>query len=86
MTQELDEILVRAKRIETKLTGYLESQGYEAGGMKPVWTGTVIEVPTPSVSIRDCVSVIPEGEYGWLPVMCGETMLCRISLGDRRSV
>ena len=50
----------RTRRIETRLTKYLAHLGFETGARKPVWAGGVVEVPSPSTSLVDCLSVVPD--------------------------
>jgi hypothetical protein len=51
----------RSRRIETRLTKYLASIGFETGSRKPVWVSDgVVEAPSPACSIVDCLAVVPE--------------------------
>lgn len=53
------EILDRCRRIETRLTRWLESQGVETRSMRPVWRRGVIHVHSIDTSLRDMLSVVP---------------------------
>lgn len=61
--QYLKEIAARGKRIETRLTKYLISVGFESGSRLPFWLNNEVHVPTPSASLQDILQVIPPG---WL--------------------
>ena len=61
VTDQTQETLDRARRIETRLTKYLEAIGFETGARKPVWNGDGVEVPSPATSLTDCLAAIPEG-------------------------
>lgn len=53
------EVTDRLRRIETRLTGFMQWSGYETGSDRPTWADGVIHVPTPGVSLRDIMAVIP---------------------------
>ena len=60
LTDTVQEIVDRARRIETRLTRYLTTIGCETGARKPAWDASGrIEVPSPAASIVDCVAAIP---------------------------
>lgn len=54
------EILDRTRRIETRLTRYMEARGFDTQVQRPRWedNGT-IHAPTSSISLKDCLAVIP---------------------------
>ena len=54
------EVKDRVRRIETRLTGFMQWSGYNPGSEKPVWhpEGRV-SIPTPGVSLRDMLAVVP---------------------------
>ena len=78
MDPALKEITDRTRRIETRLTRYLESRGFDTQVQKPTWVGPGrIEVPTRACSLGDCLSVVP---HNWDPdeeimVYCGKDLL-----------
>lgn len=53
------ETLDRTRRIETRLTKYLEQTGFDTGIQRPTWGDGKISVPTPACSLRDCLAVVP---------------------------
>jgi hypothetical protein len=57
---DLKEIKDRLRRTETRVTKWLESQGFETGVQRPHWEAGKIEVPSSSCSIKDLLSAIPE--------------------------
>lgn len=56
---QLNEIMDRCRRIETRLTKYLEQQGFDTRVRRPEWDDGDIIVPSLTVSMQDCVSVVP---------------------------
>lgn len=56
----LREVRDRTRRIETRLTKWLEAEGFETKVQRPVWRGDGrLDVPTRSCSLADCLSVVP---------------------------
>jgi hypothetical protein len=50
----------RTRRIETRLTKWLVSEGFETGSQLPVWYDDgVVEVPSRATSLTDIQSVVP---------------------------
>lgn len=58
-TNILMEVLDRTRRIETRLTKFMEASGFDTKVRRPLWNGEAIIVPSPATSLRDCLSVIP---------------------------
>lgn len=61
---QLNEIMDRCRRIETRLTKYLENQGFDTKVRRPEWDDGDIIVPSLTVSMQDCLSVVP---HDWSP-------------------
>ena len=61
---QVQEILDRTRRIETRLTSYLVRQGEPTFAAKPTWDGVrrCINVPTLDCSIGSCMGVVPGDE------------------------
>lgn len=57
----VQESVDRTRRIETRLTKYLTSIGFETGAKRPEWVDGAIEAPSVATSLADLLSVIPEG-------------------------
>lgn len=58
---DLKEISDRCRRIETRLTKFLEGQGFETKAQKPEWkTAGEIHIPSMSCSVKDILAVIPD--------------------------
>lgn len=57
---EKKEVMERLRRVETRLTKYMEAQGFDTQTKKPVWMGVgVIEVPTDGVTLRAVKEIVP---------------------------
>ncbi len=50
----------RVRRIETRMTKFMEAHGFDTQVQRPTWNGGVIHAPTSSISLRDCLAVIPD--------------------------
>lgn len=83
MTEEvLTEVRDRMRRVETRLTRFLEEKGFDTGIQRPEWTQGVVTVPTPAVSLRDVLAVIPRR---WpadqsVTVRCGSDVLLTVQV------
>lgn len=67
MTQERDrigEIQDRLRRIETRLTKYMQERGFETQVQVPIYEGPNDRITIPSLDVRlkDVLAVIPDGE------------------------
>jgi hypothetical protein len=56
---KLEEILARSKRIETRLTRYLEAQGMDTGILRPFWQDGKIITPSPAVTLENVAQIVP---------------------------
>jgi hypothetical protein len=56
------EILDRCRRIETRLTKFLEQQGFDTETRRPVFHSatSTLDVPSPEVSLKDCLAAVPQ--------------------------
>jgi hypothetical protein len=53
------ELRDRMRRIETRMTRFMEAHGFDTKIQRPQWDHGFIHVPTASVSLKDCLDVIP---------------------------
>jgi hypothetical protein len=53
------EILDRCRRIETRLTRYLEREGMDTKVQRPIWNNGLIHINSLDTSLRDIVALIP---------------------------
>lgn len=53
------EAIDRLRRMETRMTGFMQWMGYDTGSDRPVWANGIVNVPTPGASLRDIMAVIP---------------------------
>lgn len=69
LEQRVKEIQDRCRRVETRLTRFLETQGFDTQRKMPIFRGNVVEVPSMECSIADIISVLPadiEYETVWV--------------------
>lgn len=79
------EALDRLRRIETRLTKYLETQGVETVIRRPLWDGDgIIRVPSPGTSLSEILSVIPTSwpDEANVAVLCKGKYLCSLRRVD----
>lgn len=55
------EVVQRSRRIETRLTRLLESEGVQTGIQRPWWVEGKVMIPSPMTTIDAILNVIPEG-------------------------
>lgn len=61
------ELVDRARRTETRLTRFIEAQGFETGVRKPYWSDGAVVVPSFYTTLQDIIACVPDGhteEYG----------------------
>jgi hypothetical protein len=76
---EMKEVVDRCRRMETRLTRFLETQGFDTQVKRAEWRAQdgVVVVPSPSVSLKEILMMVP---YDWdsaVPIRVehkGETM------------
>lgn len=57
----MQEVLDRCRRMETRLTRFLETQGFDTQTQRATWRDDgVISVPSASASFREIVALIPD--------------------------
>jgi len=81
----LTEIKDRLKRLETRSTKFFESQGFNTGVERPIWRGITgtsdvsrIDLPTPNVSIKDIMAVIPDNYVEEVDLYCGGELIATV--------
>lgn len=76
------EILQRSRRIETRLTRLLETEGISTGIQRPWWMDDRVMIPSPMTTIDAILKVIPQGWPTPAQVVLredqGHRVLCRI--------
>lgn len=56
---KMTEVVDRCRRMETRLTKYLESTGFDTGTKRPVWRDGTIVVPSVDCTLRSLLDVVP---------------------------
>jgi hypothetical protein len=59
MSDKLNEIADRCRRIETRLTKYMEAQGFDAQTRKPKFKDGAMYIPSLDASLRDVLAALP---------------------------
>lgn len=49
----------RLRRVETRLTKFMEWSGFDTDIQRPVWTNGKLDLPSDAQSVRDCLAYIP---------------------------
>jgi hypothetical protein len=80
------EILQRSRRIETRLTRLLETEGIQTGIQRPWWMDDKVIIPSPTVTLDAVLKCIPENWHNPVPVSFKEDqriiILCRILMSS----
>ena len=56
---DMKEVVDRCRRMETRLTRFLESQGFDTQVKRATWRDGTLVVPSPSVSLKEILATIP---------------------------
>src|SRR5215471_16975503 len=76
------ETVQRCRRMETRLTRFLEAEGLQTGILRPWWSDDRVMIPSPTTTIDAILKCIPEGWHGPAPVVFKEDsqymVVCRI--------
>ena len=79
----LDEIVERTRRTETRLTKYMEKQGFETRVERAAWTRSgTISVPSPAVSFSEVLKAIPPDLGRAVSITCKGELLASVRLPD----
>jgi hypothetical protein len=58
--EKVSECVDRCRRVETRVTKFLEEQGFDTGVQRPVWGSTgYVDLPSPAVSMKDILATVP---------------------------
>lgn len=60
LQRDIIEIKDRTRRIETRVTRWLESQGFDTEVKRPTWSDGAIIAPTRACSLNDCLAAVPD--------------------------
>lgn len=75
----IQETADRTRRIETKLTRALASQGFDVQTSKPLWVEPdMLIIPSRSVSLGDCLTTVPLPYTGYMRVVCDGQVIAHI--------
>ena len=59
--QQAKEVVDRLRRLETRVTKFMEAQGFETQARRPRWSEDgIVAIPNPSCAIKDFMATIPE--------------------------
>lgn len=56
---QLQEVVDRCRRMETRLTKFLETQGFDTKVRRPLWRNGEVIVPSMATSLHDVLATIP---------------------------
>lgn len=59
--QILSELRDRMRRVETRLTKFMEAQGFDTGTKRSRWDRGVVHVPSAQTGLKDILETIPPG-------------------------
>lgn len=78
----ISEILDRCRRIESRLTSFINKAGFTTKAKKPTWDGRDMSVTIPSreVSLDEVLAAIPDGITDDVAVVFAGKTYCVIAL------
>lgn len=78
----INEILDRSRRIESRLTAFINKAGFTTSNKKPEWDGRDLSVTIPSreVSLDEVLAAIPDGVTDDVAVVFAGKTYCVIAL------
>lgn len=57
---QIKEVVDRCRRIETRVTKFLEAQGFDTKVRRPEWSDEgIVTIPSLACSIKDCMAAVP---------------------------
>ena len=59
----------RLRRIETRLTRFMEAQGFDTEVRRPVFNAGHLDIPTDATSLRDILAAVPPDWDGGVVVL-----------------
>ena len=78
--EQLQEVVDRTRRIETRLTRYLKEQGFDTHPARIVFSQGDVQVPSKDCTLREIISVIPEDWDGEVFVMLGSDHIATLQV------
>jgi hypothetical protein len=80
--EEQREIRDRLRRIETKVTNFLEANGFDTKNQKPVYSGGQLVVPSIQCTLAEVLMAIPDNQ-GRVDVYNGTDFVCVVEKPDK---
>jgi hypothetical protein len=78
------EVLQRSRRIETRLTRLLETEGIQTGIQRPWWINDTVMVPSPTITLDAVLRCIPDNWFKPVPVVIKEDqtliVMCHVQM------
>lgn len=69
----------RVRRIEKRLTRYMEHQGFDTQTAKAQWVEGAVRVPSPAISLQEVLAAIPQSYSGvMVPVCIGDELIATL--------
>jgi hypothetical protein len=60
----LKEMTDRLRRMETRLTRFMEAMGFDTEVRRPQFRDGLLDLPTDAASVRDCLAAVPAHWHG----------------------
>jgi hypothetical protein len=78
MTDHIQEVLDRTRRIETRLTRFMTEQGFDPRGEQPIYhpDERLLTVPSRKIAMQECLEAIPPGVL--VTVTCGGEEIAQV--------
>lgn len=72
------EILQRARRIETRLTGLIVAMGYDTESQRPTLVDGRVQLPSRHTSMQQVIDIIPDDSVGPVEVYIGDRLIAMV--------
>jgi hypothetical protein len=84
LSPEMREVLDRLRRIETRVTRFLETQGFDTQVQRPKWDEAThtLYIPSMGVSLRDILLAIPPQRSQLILVKHKGDLVCTLHVPD----
>jgi predicted NAD/FAD-binding protein len=84
LQRDVNETRDRTRRVETRITKYLETQGFDTQVRRGQWLPalSIIEVPARDVTLREIIELLPAGHSERVPVVIKNDVVLWVQRDD----
>ena len=83
IADKISDVHLRMRRIETRLTKYIEAQGFDTGCQRSrMVVDGVVEVPSPACSLKEIIGLVPASWTGPVSIVHQGKTLCTLAIAQ----